>query len=134
MTEAKVNYNFEESLDSMNQVKVTNNLGYAVEHLELVLINGYFGEVRDFDGIAAAARGTICIRDDREIRTTQIDTGDTFVLDAPVYFNPTTKVLEAASASGNAAVGICTFVNNGVAVGFKPFAQRLSATGIVVTA
>lgn len=133
MTEAIQNFSFEEARLGVTQVEVTNDLGYAVVHLELVLINGYFGEVRDFDGIADGARGLINLDDEREIRTKQIDTGDTFVLDAPVYFNPTTKVLEVTGAAGNVAVGICTYVNNGVAVGFKPFKQRLSAAGLVVT-
>lgn len=133
MTTAVQNYSFEERKLGSKQVEVENDLGYAVKHLELVLINGYFGEVRSFDGIADGARGIINIDDEREIVTAQIDTGDTFVLDAPVYFHVANKVLEVTSASGNVAVGICTYVNNGTAVGFKPFKQRLSATGLVVT-
>ena len=138
MTEAKVNYNFEEAVVSNKQVTVTNNLGRAVEHLELVLLNGYFGEVRDFDGIADSAIGHINIDSDREIGTTQIDTGDTFNVGDPIYFEPGGSTvagkLRAASATGNAAVGIITKVNAGVAITFKPFVQRTSANGIVVTA
>ena len=133
MTEATQNFRFEEARLGVTQVEVANDLGYDVVHLELVLINGYFGEVREFDGIANGARGIINTDDEREIRTRQIDTGGTFVLDSPLYFNPTTKVLEDASAAGNVAVGIVTYVNNGTAVGFKPFKQRLDAAGLVVT-
>jgi len=133
MTEAKVNYNFEESQENVSQVEVVNDLGYAVKHLELVLINGYFGEVREFDGIANGAAGKINIDDKRLIGTTQIDLADVFVLDAPVYFHVANKVLEVTSAAGNVFVGMCTKVNNGVSVEFKPVVQRTSATGLVVT-
>lgn len=133
MTEAKVNFNFEESTVDAKQVLVTNDLGFDVSHLELVLINGYFGEVKEFDGIANGATGYINIDSDRTIGTTQIDTGDTFVVDSPVYFHVANKVLEATSAAGNVAVGICTKINNGVSVEFRPFVQRTSAAGLVVT-
>ena len=141
MTEAIQNYSFEESRLGDKQVDVTNDLGHDVKHLELVLINGYFGEVRSWDpltvvgdhGIPDGARGVINIDDEREIQTKQIDTGDTFVLDAPVYFHVVNRVLEVTSAAGNVAVGMCTVVNNGVSVGFKPFKQRLAAAGLVVT-
>jgi len=133
MVDAKVNYNFHESEVDMNQVKVTNDLGYAVEHLELVLIATMFGQVTEIDGIAIGADGMIDLNPNRKISTTQIDTGDTFVIGAPVYFHVAHKVLEVTSASGNVAVGICTAINNGVSVEFMPFVQRTDVTGLVVT-
>lgn len=135
MTEAKVNFNFEEAKVGQKQVAVTNTYARTLIHLELVLLNGYFGEVRDFDGIAASADGVINIDSDREIGTSQINTSDTFVVGNPVYFLPATTVagkLRSASATGNAPVGIVTSINNGVSVTFKPFAQRTSDVGIVV--
>jgi hypothetical protein len=118
---------------SLKQIEVTNDLGYDVEHLELVLIAAMFGEVRTFDGIANGAVGLINLDSEREINTNQIDTGDTFVLGDPVYFHTVNKVLEVTGASGNVAVGTCTVVNNGVSVGFRPYKQNLNATGLVVT-
>ncbi len=135
MTEAKVNYNFEEAKVGEKQVAVTNSNSVTVEHLELVLLNGYFGEVREFDGIAAGASGMINIDSDREIGTTQIDASSTFTVGGVVYFEPSTSAagkLYATSITGRAPVGIATKVNNGVSVTFKPFVQRVSATGIVV--
>lgn len=133
MVDAKVNYNFHESEIDINQVKVTNDLGYAVEHLELVLIATMFGQVTEIDGIAIAAEGMIDINPNRKISTTQIDIVDVFVVDAPVYFHTANKVLEVTSAVGNVAVGICTAINNGVSVEFMPFVQRTGVTGLVVT-
>ena len=133
MTDAKVNYNFYESEVNVKQVKVVNDLGFDLIHLELALINGYFGNVTDFDGIADTESGTLNIDDDRLIETNQIDTGDTFVLDAPVYFHIANKKLEVTSATGNVFVGMCTKINNGVSVEFKPVRQRLSAAGLVIT-
>ncbi len=133
MVDAKVNYNFHESEIDINQVKVTNDLGYAVSHLELVLIATMFGQVTEIDGIADSAAGMIDLNPNRKISTTQIDTGDTFVVDAPVYFHTANKVLEVTGASGNVAVGICTAINNGVSVEFMPFVQRTGVTGLVVT-
>lgn len=133
MVDAKVNYNFHESEVDINQVLVTNDLGYAVEHLELVLIATMFGNVVEFDGIADTAEGYIDINPNRIITTTQIDISNTFVVDDPVYFHTANKVLEVTSAIGNVAVGICTKINNGVSVEFRPFVQRTGVTGLVVT-
>ena len=135
MTEAKVNFNFEEAKVGQKQVVVNNTYGRTLDHLELVLLNGYFGEVREFDGIAAGADGVINIDSDREIATSQIGTSDTFVVGAILYFLPSSSVagkLRSASGTGRAAVGIVTAINNGTSVTFKPFAQRTSAAGIVV--
>ncbi|RLI54176.1 MAG: hypothetical protein DRP09_13825 [Candidatus Thorarchaeota archaeon] len=133
MVEAKVNYGFHESEVDINQVLVTNNLGYAVSHLELVLLDKMFGQVVEFDGIADGASGMIDINPNRKISTTQIDVSDTFVVGNTIYFHVANKVLEDTSASGNVAVGTVTKVNNGTSVEFMPFVQRYGATGLVVT-
>ena len=133
MVDAKVNYNFHESAVDVDQVLITNSSGAAYVHLELVLEDKLFGEVIEFDGIADSATGMININSKRKISTSQIDTGDTFVVGAPVYFHPGNKVLEVTSASGNVAVGTCTAINNGVSVEFRPYVQNMSATGLVVT-
>ena len=133
-TAAQRNYQFEESYAHVKQVKVTNNLGRTALHLELVHLDGYFGEVREFDDIASAATGYICLDSEREIRTTQIETTDTFVVGQDVHF-----VSGAAAAAGKLrsvpaatsyAVGKCTYVSAGVAIGFKPFPQFLAGGAI----
>ena len=137
MTDAKVNYNFEESPLGSNQLLVKNEEGRTVEHLELILASKAFGEVLEFDGIVDDAYGMINIDDKREIRTTQIDTADTFVVGAAVYFDPgaasAAGKLVDTSGSGNVAVGTITYVDAGVAIGFRPYVQNMSATGLVVT-
>jgi len=135
MTDKKVNFNFEESYLGEKQIVVTNNLGRTVKHLELVSLDGYFGECREFDGIVTTAKGLINIDSDREIRTNQINTDDTFTLGSVVYFVPggssAAGVLRAQTEATAIAVGICTFINAGVAIGFRPFVQRLSEPNIV---
>lgn len=135
MTNAKVNYNFEENLLENKQVVVANSLGRALEHLEIVSMGGFFGEVRDFDGVAIGANAHINIDADREIRTTQINTTDTFTIGSVVYFVPggssAAGVLRAQTEVTAIAVGVCTFINAGVAIGFRPFIQRLSEPNIV---
>ena len=137
MTEAKVNFNFEEAKLGQTQVIVNNDLGRAVDHLELVLLNAYFGEVREFDGIADSADGVINIDSDREIGTDQINTGDTFVVGDVVFFEPggssAAGTLRSTTGTGNAPVGVLTDVSAGVSVTFRPFVQRTGSTGIVVS-
>lgn len=134
MTNAKPNYNFEESYVNQKQVLVTNNLGRTAEHLELVFLSGYFGEVREFDDIANAATGMININDERQVFTTQIETTDTFVVGQVVYFEPggssAAGKLRATPEPTAIAVGIVTQVSAGVAVEFKPFKQRGEVNGL----
>ncbi len=137
MTDAKVNFNFEESLLGVKQVKVQNTLGRKVAHLEFVWLGGYFGEVREFDGIdkgatatpLVGASGLINIDYNREVRTNQIKDDDDFELGGIVYFVPggdsAAGLLRAGYVKHGVAVGICTFINEGVAIGFRPFAQQI---------
>lgn len=138
MTDAKVNYNFYEEKIHDKQPLVQNTEGRTVEHLELILADAYFGEVKEFDGIVDDGYGRINIDHEREIYTTQIETTDTFTVGNTVYFAPggasAAGKLVDTSASGNVAVGIITMVNAGVGIAFRPFVQRLNATGLVVTA
>lgn len=124
MTEAKINYNFHENFINVDLILITNSSGAAYVHLQLVYENGYFGEVREFDGIANGATGYINIYSKRRITTTQIDTGDTFVLYDPLYFNPTTAKLEVDYALGSVLAGTVTKINNGVSVEFMPYKQN----------
>ena len=128
MVDAKVNFNFEESFVEVDKVLVTNNLGRTAIHLELVALDGYFGEVRDFDGILDGETGYININPRREVRTTQINISDTFVVGGIVHLisdgSLVTSVLRSTPETDAVPVGICAFVNAGVAIGFVPFAQR----------
>jgi len=128
MVDAKVNFNFEEVEVDKNQVLVTNNLGRTAVHKELVYLDGYIGEVTDFDGIVNGETGYINIDPNRKIGTTQINVTDTFVLGGVVHLvshaTVATSVLRDAAVADSVPVGICTKVNNGVSVEFLPFVQR----------
>lgn len=133
MTEAKINYNFHENFIDVDLRKITNSSGAAYIHMQLVYEDGFFGEVREFDGIADSETGYINIFPKRKISTTQIDLADTFVLGSPLYFDPVTELLEDADAVGAYKVGFVTKVNNGVCVEFQPFAQDGRAESVEMT-
>lgn len=144
MTEAKQNYSFEENYFGVRQVLVTNNLGRAIEHLEIVYLDGLVGECVEFDGIANGASGYINIADERVISTEQIETTDTFVVGGMVYFvsggAAAAGKLRAGAGHGGVPVGVCTAVIAGVAVEFRTMKQNvggpesLRATTIAITA
>ncbi|PKL40756.1 MAG: hypothetical protein CVV44_03880 [Spirochaetae bacterium HGW-Spirochaetae-1] len=116
---------------SDKQVTVANNLGRAVENLELVHLDGYFGEVKEYDGIADGASGKINIDHERTIETDQIAAADTFVVGQIVFFAPggssAAGAIRAANAAGRIPVGICTEFGGSAGahtfVVFRPFAQ-----------
>jgi len=128
MTAVTTNYSFFEEQLSKVQIEVKNELGRDVENNELVIIDGLFGNVVDFEGIVDDARGLIDITTDRVISTTQIDTSDTFAVDDIVYFlsgkAAAAGKLIVTNDSGAVAVGICTKINNGTSVSLRPFAQN----------
>jgi len=141
MTSAKPNYNFEENFIHVQEILVSNNLGRSVEHNEIVYLDGYFGEIKDFDGIADAADGYINILDTREISTTQIETTDTFVVGGIVFFvsggSSVAGSLRAGYVADGVAIGVCTKINNGTSVTFRPYNQKaggIKQTIVEVTA
>lgn len=132
MTSVKPNVNnFSEVTLNDKQPLVTNNLGRAIEQYELVHLDGYFGELREYDELAAAATGRINIDHNRTIRTKQVLATTTFVAGQPVYFTP-----GGSSAAGKiTAVPVATSIKVGIcldeegtggaqtSVTFRPFAQ-----------
>jgi hypothetical protein len=125
MTEAKINYNFHENFINIDLRLITNSSGVAYVHMQLVHEDGYFGEVREFDGIANGATGLINIYSKRKITTNQIDLADTFAVGSKLYFNPTTSKLEdAVNDVTSIDVGFVTKINNGVSVEFIPYVQN----------
>ena len=133
-------YNFSERTSSDKQVLVTNNLGRTAEFAELVYLDGYFGEVRETGGIANGATGYINIRDDRLIRTQQVEATDTFTKGNVLYFvsggsGAAGKLVDADPGSGTVyACGIITDEEGTggaqTAVEFRPFVQRLDGTDV----
>ena len=86
-TQAGVNdYNFSEVTESDKQILVTNGLGRTAKYAELVYLGGYFGEVREYAGIANSETGRININSERLIRTKQVKATTTFTVGQPVYF------------------------------------------------
>jgi len=73
----------------------------------------YCGEIREYDGVTAAASGRASIDHNRVIRTKQILVGSTFVVGAKVFFKPggnaaAGQIVDAANkAAGSIEYGIC---------------------------
>jgi len=132
MTDYKTsNYDFHEQTLNDNQPSVKNTATRTVVHYELVLLNGYFGEVRQYEGIEPNARGRICIEHARTLHTSQVKAGlaeDAFVVDAVVFFVPQALLVEgylcAVSEADAVPVGIITDADSLSAwVEFRPFSQ-----------
>jgi hypothetical protein len=109
-TQAGVNdYNFSEVTESDKQVLVTNGLGRTAKYAELVYLGGYFGEVKEYSGIANAGTGRININSERLIRTKQVKATTTFTVGQPVYF------LSGGSSAAGELYGVATL--NAIPVG-----------------
>jgi len=128
MVDAKVNCNFEESYVNVNHILVTNGSGRDWSHLELVVVAGLIGEVRDFDGIDNGDTGYINIDPDRIIGTTQINITDTFVVGQVVYLKTSAVVandkIRSTPEVDTVPIGICTYEDSGTSIAYKPFTQR----------
>jgi len=137
MTEVSANYGFLEKFVNEKQVLVTNGLGRDIEHLEIVALDGFIGECREFDGIVDGADGLINIADERIIGTSQINTSDTFVVGGVVYFlsggSSAAGELRAGYVAGAVPVGICYAESSGSYVWFRPFKQNVGGSEAVKT-
>ena len=126
------NYGFTEDELSKKQVKVLNATGRKVLHNELVLLDGYFGEVTDFNGIADDNLGYINIDSERAIETQQIADTQNFVRGGVVYYaedaDPSANpgALYSVYAVGRTPVGIAIDTDlSATYVKFMPFVQRV---------
>jgi predicted RecA/RadA family phage recombinase len=130
------NNNFYEKYLGEKAITVTNNLGRTVEINELVYLGGYFGNA--LEEIANGATGKICIDNDREIYTEQVEATDTFTVGGVMYFVPggssaQGKLTDAAGSTG-VAVGTIT-AEEGTAgaqtsVTFRPYLQKADLSGL----
>lgn len=130
------NNNFYEKYLGEKAITVTNNLGRTVEINELVYLGGYFGNA--LEEIENGATGKICIDNDREIYTEQIEETDTFTVGNVMYFVPGDstaqgKLTDAAGETG-VAVGTIT-AEEGTAgaqtsVTFRPYLQKADVSGL----
>ncbi len=134
MTEVEKNYSFHDETMKDLQVLVTNNTDRTLEHNELVYLDGYFGEVVEIDGIAAAAEGYINIYPFRTIRTTQVADAQDFTPGDVVWFAPQTsgagnngELLDDAPNPVVAQVAVGTILAGGDSgyVIFRPFIQDI---------
>lgn len=132
-TQAAVNdYNFSEVTESDKQILVTNGLGRTAKYAELVNLGGYFGEVREYGGIANAATGRINVNSERTIRTRQVEATTTFTVGSKVYFlsggSSAAGKLYGVETLNAIPVGVC-IAEEGTggaqtAVTFRPYAQN----------
>lgn len=115
--------------------EVTNNSARKVLHNELVLFNGFFGEVCDYDGIESDYKGNICIDSERTIHTNQVKANldpAAFTVGQIVYFVPQgaavgflTPIYEATAVP----VGIITGRDAASKwVEFRPFVQTMDVS------
>ena len=139
--QAEVNeYNMSEIKSNDKQPLVTNNLGRTVLQYEFVYLDGYFGEVLEYGGIANGATGRINIDGEREVRTEQVEATDTFTAGNTLWFvsggsGAAGTFQDADPGSGiRVACGIITGEEGSAgaqtAVQFRPFLQRLDAADV----
>lgn len=127
------NYDFHEETLHDIVPEVTNDTARTVLHNELVMLDGFFGEVADYDGIGTGLVGNININSERKIRTSQVKATldlSVFVEGATLYFVPQTDTeagyLTNAYEAGAVAVGLVTDADaNSKWVEFRPFVQTL---------
>lgn len=134
-------YDFTEKTLSDKQVLVANALGRTALMAEIVYLNGYFGDVREQDGIATATSGYINIDSYRKISTDQIEITDTFVIGAELWFvsggaGAAGKLVDADPGSGTrVAVGTITGFGGSAGahtyVEFIPYVQKQAAVSAV---
>jgi len=130
------NYDFH--VETLHDIvpEVTNSGTRTVIHNELVILNGFFGEVCDYDDILTTASGNICIDSERTIHTNQVKAGlgaDVFVTGAVIYFVPQTSAvvgyLCAVTEDTAVPVGIITGADSASAwVEFRPFVQTMDVS------
>jgi hypothetical protein len=139
MTAVKSNvHNFSELTENDVQILVTNNLGRTINWGEFVFLGGYFGEVREYDGIANGATGYININPNRIIKTQQVEATDTFTAGNDLYFLPggssAAGKLTDSSAAASVKIGrILSEEGTGgaqTAVTFRPYAQGQPASSV----
>ena len=130
-TEVKKNYGFHAERLSHFQPKVTNNSGRTVKRLELVYLDGFFGEVLEVDGIADSAEGVINIDPFRLIRTQQVADNQNFGAGDVVWFKPQDgsdegELYDSKDAANFVPVGTIVAGADNDYVVFKSFQQDFS--------
>ncbi len=137
MTEVKTNtFSFSEVTEKDTQPLVTNDLGRDADSLELVYLDGYFGEVKEAGGIASTEQGRINIDHERTVRTGQIEATDTFVVGQILHFLPggssAAGTLIDIPEAGSIPAGIILEEEGAggaqTSVTFRPFAQGAFAS------
>jgi len=140
LTQAVVNeYSFSEVTENDKQPLITNGLGRDVLASEFIFQDGYFGEVKEYDGILDGATGRININADRTVRTAQIEVTDTFTVGNVLWFagggsSAAGKLVDADNGDG-VQVGIITGSSGSAGsetyVEFRPYVQLIS--GVVAS-
>lgn len=126
-------YNFDLAIREVGkQAEVTNNLGRTAIYGEIVYLDGIYGIVMEYAGIANDAKGRIAMLDsDIIVSTAQITTADTFGVGRPIYFlaggSSAAGTLEDSATSGAVAIGTITAEQGSAgamtAISFRPYSQ-----------
>jgi hypothetical protein len=132
-------YNFDLAIREVGkQAEVTNNLGRTALYGEIVYLDGIYGIVMEYAGIANDAKGRIAMLDsDIIVTTAQINATDTFGVGRPIYFlagsSSAAGTLEDSAASGAVAIGTITAEQGSAgamtAISFRPYSQIVDYGG-----
>lgn len=120
------------TLDDL-RVVLENTTARDLEQYELVILNGYFGEVLNVEDVANGEDAIVNIDSMRTIRTDQVGAAQTFVVGDKIWFDPNGAAVgalyDSEDASDYVAVGVVTAIYAGNAnVEFRPFAQDSDIT------
>lgn len=123
------NFGFSEVTLNDTVVEFVNDTSAALKHNELVIINGFFGNVLNHEGGAVGAKVNIDINSDRTFITNQIAEDAAFVEGSLAYF--VAGVLTSDAGEGNPAVGVVvgtdyTISNPATYVVIRPLVQGVA--------
>jgi len=129
------NHKFQNKTVEDRIVVLENTLARDVEQFELVIFNGYFGEVRNVEDVANGDDILVNIDSNRIICTDQVGAGQTFAVGGKVWFDPNAAgaagaLYDAENVSDFVAVGIVTAIDTAsqAYLEFRPFAQDTDIT------
>ena len=129
------NHKFQNKTVKDRIVVLENTLARDVEQFELVIFNGYFGEVRNVEDVANGDDILVNIDSNRIICTDQVGAGQTFAVGGKVWFDPNAAdaagaLYDAENVSDFVAVGIVTAIDTAsqAYLEFRPFAQDTDIT------
>lgn len=128
-TDVEKNYDFYAQTLNDKKMVLENTTSRSLEQFELVLLNGYFGEVMNVEDVADGEDAIVNIDSFRTIRTSQVGDSQTFAVGDIIWFDPNGNSAAGALYDSNDSpdfipVGVVTAIVTGHEnVEFRPFVQ-----------